>query len=196
MELMNEEPLHMETVGYPGYYIYRDGRIFSTNTRGASRFKNLDYTGCTLLKGTDGKYHRVSARVLAFKMYEIPRLLSEGYVFVHNNEYLVNRCGAIFSTLSGKEIQWVKNRDYWSVVLNGDFYFVHQLVARTFIPNPRGCTEVDHIDGNKSNNSVSNLRWVTRSENMKAAFNSGVLDSSLEKANAARGVRWVPPFRI
>lgn len=44
---------------------------------------------------------------------------------------------------------------------------IHRLVAETFIPNPNGYKEVDHIDHNKQNNHVSNLRWVTHSENMK-----------------------------
>jgi len=43
---------------------------------------------------------------------------------------------------------------------------VHRLVAQAFIPNPFGKSEVNHIDGNKRNNAVSNLEWVSRSENM------------------------------
>lgn len=49
-------------------------------------------------------------------------------------------------------------------------YFVHRLVAQAFIPNPENLEEVDHIDGNKENNSVENLRWISRAGNMKAAF--------------------------
>lgn len=45
-------------------------------------------------------------------------------------------------------------------------FSVHQLVATMFIPNPHGYTEVDHIDMDKSNNCVENLRWVSRKENM------------------------------
>jgi len=42
---------------------------------------------------------------------------------------------------------------------------VHRLVALTFIENPHGRNQVDHIDRNKTNNNVSNLRWVTGAEN-------------------------------
>ena len=42
---------------------------------------------------------------------------------------------------------------------------VHRVVAETFIENPRGCREVDHINRNRQDNRVENLRWVTREEN-------------------------------
>ena len=44
-------------------------------------------------------------------------------------------------------------------------YTIHRLVALHYIPNPEGKPEVDHIDRNKANNHISNLRWVTSSEN-------------------------------
>ena len=42
---------------------------------------------------------------------------------------------------------------------------IHRLVALAFLPNPDNKPEIDHIDRNKTNNVVSNLRWVTSSEN-------------------------------
>lgn len=44
-------------------------------------------------------------------------------------------------------------------------YYIHRLVASAFIENPENKAEVNHIDGNRLNNNLSNLEWVTRSEN-------------------------------
>lgn len=57
---------------------------------------------------------------------------------------------------------------------------IHRLVAKSFIENdnPEEKDTVDHIDGNKHNNSAANLRWLSRSENVKA-FYSGLVEQMI-----------------
>lgn len=54
---------------------------------------------------------------------------------------------------------------------------VHRLVAKAFVPNPKGFSVVNHIDGNKKNNSASNLEWTTPAGNAKHAQKNGLLKS-------------------
>lgn len=49
-------------------------------------------------------------------------------------------------------------------------HLVHRLVAKAFIPNDNNLPEVNHMDGNKKNNDVTNLEWVTKSENERHSF--------------------------
>nr|DAG98228.1 MAG TPA: homing endonuclease [Crassvirales sp.] len=73
---------------------------------------------------------------------------------------------------------------------------VHRLVAETFIPNPDNLPQIDHIDANRFNNTVINLKWCTASENncnpvtvlRKREANLGSNNPMYGKASSMRGI--------
>jgi hypothetical protein len=75
-------------------------------------------------------------------------------------------------------------------------FYVHRLVAATFLPNPNNYQEINHIDGNKKNNNVSNLEWCSRSDNLRHAYKTGLKIMTEEQKEAARrNVYKSIPFR-
>lgn len=76
----------------------------------------------------------------------------------------------LLPTKPGHPEHWTKGckdgRGYYNVGINYKNCSVHRLVAETFLDNPNKLKYVDHIDRDKSNNDVSNLRWVTAQENL------------------------------
>lgn len=100
----------------------------------------------------------------------------EGY----EDKYMISDMGDIYSIKSKKCIHpYINKCGHLKVMLcennKKKKYFVHILVAKTFIENPHNYNIVNHIDGNKTNNRVENLEWCTQSENIKHAWNTGLI---------------------
>lgn len=73
-----------------------------------------------------------------------------------------------------------KSNGYYSyciVTENGkhNYCYIHRMVAESFLKTEDFSLQVNHIDGNKQNNNIENLEWVTRKQNMKHAFENNLV---------------------
>jgi len=93
------------------------------------------------------------------------------YINGFDNRYRINRNGEVFSCIYNKLMKPQLNDDGYLVLsLTNNTKkkikcSIHRLLALQYIPNPEGNEQIDHIDRNKLNNDLSNLRWVSQTEN-------------------------------
>lgn len=107
--------------------------------------------------------------------------------------YEISKNGKVLSFKRNPAILSQYKSDYYKVGLTKDgvqkFFAVHRLLAIAFIPNPENKPCINHIDGDKYNNSLDNLEWVTHSENTIHAFKFGlskVTDETKAKMSKAK----------
>ena len=83
--------------------------------------------------------------------------------------YKINKNGEVWSCRSNRFLKSYFNYyGYLKVSLGrGNIYLLHRLLALQFIPNPDNLDFIDHIDQNKTNNTLDNLRWASKSTNEK-----------------------------
>ena len=87
-----------------------------------------------------------------------------------NTDYQITSWGRVYSKRKGDFLKpFISGKGYLKVDLydKGRYIHrkVHRLVAEAFVPNPYMKPQVNHIDGNKLNNSYTNLEWCTNQEN-------------------------------
>lgn len=95
--------------------------------------------------------------------------------------YQVSNLGRVKSLIANKLLRPSDNGNGYLVVglsKNCDRrqHTVHRLVAKSFLPNKYGLPQVNHIDGDKSNNCIENLEWCNNSHNMKHAYRLGLVE--------------------
>lgn len=117
------------------------------------------------------------------EMYEVTYSVCEDTklrVACIDNKLLVREDGMV-KNISGhhlaKKEWWAgsnSNSGYKNVGLNKTMWLIHRLIAECFISNLDNKYVINHIDGNKINNNISNLEWVNQQENIQHAFSTGL----------------------
>ncbi len=104
---------------------------------------------------------------------------------IRNYNYEINEEGKIRNIRTGKIRNSFKRKDeyigvqlYLGKVVN---FQLHRLLAECFIPNPKNKQFVNHKDSNRSNNNLTNLEWVTFSENVRHGYEKGYADNKGSK---------------
>ena len=102
-------------------------------------------------------------------------------------KYQITSNGKVYSIISNMWLKpYIKENGYCQIRLfvsydpetkkkKYTYPYLHRLVAQAFIPNPENKPEINHLDGNKLNNCISNLEWCTRKENVQHAVKSKLL---------------------
>lgn len=110
----------------------------------------------------------------------------------------VSNLGKVYSTRASKMLKQGKMKNgYLRLVIRidgkGTTKLVHRLVAETFLPNPNQHETVNHIDGDKENNSLQNLEWCTYAENNVHAHALGlnyISNSNRAKSSSRASEVW------
>ena len=102
-----------------------------------------------------------------------------------NNKFEISSDGRLRNKLTNKIYKpTVLTSGYYSVKTSlgsrkiKKHIIIHKAVAYTFIPNPNNYPEINHIDGNKLNNSINNLEWCSSHHNQQHKYDIGLYDVS------------------
>lgn len=92
--------------------------------------------------------------------------------------YFITNDGQLWSCRSNRLLSRHSNGNYFQFSVRKDgkqkLVLAHRLVASAFLPNVHGHEEINHIDGNKQNNSAVNLEWCCREANIQHAWDTGL----------------------
>lgn len=92
------------------------------------------------------------------------------------DDYIITKDGKIINKHNNHTLKPQKNnKGYGRVSIGGKLLFVHRLVAEKYLPNPKNYSQVNHKDGNKENNSVENLEWISNFQNRMHAVENDLV---------------------
>lgn len=141
---------------------HKDGNCYN------NRAENLEWVST---KENNQSYNKKAPR--APKKREKIEDLSSFIPLPFNTNYGINKEGIIVNFLNHLQLTGNTRNGYKRITYDNHVYSIHRLVYETFVGKiPKGMV-VDHIDGNRANNALTNLRLITQSENMFHAMEQG-----------------------
>lgn len=184
----------MDELDLPYIQIFENGELFDHMDL-RQRFPQQSGTVDIVSKMT-GKRLRTNIRHLVGYYFDAPWTQQVIIPYRHLEclgypEYFILCTGQVFSAKRMEYLIGSLSQDGYSrVLLSGLNRFsteiVHRLVAKMFIPNPDNKPEVNHINGDKSNNDYRNLEWAWSYENMEHALKTGLRKSALSDEQIRR----------
>ena len=186
--------INLSAIGFSDKYeLFYDGRIVANS---AVEIPVISNGNIVTLEDSNGKKQRITIKSLYRKAFDreyckdnIESLYNEEWEEIEGTRgrYYISNYGRLKSYCKYNAILVKPYKNQYGY-LRADIWIdgkrrtvlIHRLVATSFIENdnPEEKDTVDHIDGNKHNNSASNLRWLSRSENVKA-FYSGLVEQMI-----------------
>ena len=92
----------------------------------------------------------------------------EEYKKIKDYDYEISNLGNVRNMKTNKILKnQISTSGYYDIKIDGKHFKIHKLIGIYFIDNPNEYKCVDHIDRNKLNNNINNLRWCTYSDNLK-----------------------------
>lgn len=110
-------------------------------------------------------------------------------IIENHSNYEISDDGLVRNRKTGKILKPVKTYNgYLRVGIDGKLCRIHRLVADAFLIKIDGCTQINHKDGNKQNNSVDNLEWCTVSQNIIHAQKMGLKKINYSNINKPKKI--------
>lgn len=189
MELYNIEG-YKELLDFPGYFINKEGLVVKKVTRkmtGAEKglietvYKPISYMSRKdsphIEFTVNGKRLVRKISLLVDSMFGVS---VDGVIIDECRNYILTKDLRVYSTTSGRYLRpTINHAGYFVVNLLNDsgkktVKYMHRLIATSFLEGNFEGAHVNHIDGNKLNNSLCNLEWCTNEQNLKHAWSTGL----------------------